>query len=260
MLGLHELQTAFAQALTGRGDLPSELRNCFMDDAAAERFAVYRNNVGASLTAVLRETFPVLCRLVDERFFSYAAAEFIQGHPPQRPSLFEYGAQFPPFLETFPPCASLAYLGDVARLEWAMHLAALAPERRAIGIAALGAFPAERIAGLRLRLGRYYLESAWPVGRIWIANQDGAAEDDIALAGSGVCLEIGRHDGAVGFRTLDRAAFAFRRALAQGEPLGVALTQGLEADASFDAAVAIGALFHDGAVIAVSNDTLGGSA
>ena len=115
MLPLPKLQTAFRLALLG-GDAGA--RSAFRalvdagDPAAEERIEVYRNNVFASLTDVLEETFPVICRLVDERFFSYAAHEFILAHPPDRPCLSEYGSGFADFLESFPPCRELPSRSD----------------------------------------------------------------------------------------------------------------------------------------------------
>ena len=99
MLSLRELQTEFRRAILGQGETSVALRNAVAHDPfAEERLAIYRNNVLASLTAVLRDTFPVVCRLVDERFFAYAAHEFVCWRPPSRPALSEYGAAFPLFL------------------------------------------------------------------------------------------------------------------------------------------------------------------
>src|SRR5947207_5547777 len=151
MLALRDLQTAFRRALLEGNDGASdalEAEITVSDIPARERLAVYRNNVFASLTDALRETFPVICRLVDDRFFSYAAHEFIASHPPQRPSLTEYGGGFPDFLGNFPPCRELAYLADVACLEWLMNLAAHAAETDPVSpdsLASIGADDAVRL-------------------------------------------------------------------------------------------------------------------
>jgi len=39
-------------------------------------------------------TFPVVCRLVDRRFFGFAADRYIHDHLPAGPCLFEYGGTF----------------------------------------------------------------------------------------------------------------------------------------------------------------------
>jgi hypothetical protein len=67
MLALPELQQLFGQALltddeSALGALASDVAPGAL--APRERLAIYRNNVLASLTDVLRETFPVVHRLV----------------------------------------------------------------------------------------------------------------------------------------------------------------------------------------------------
>ena len=83
---------------------PSSARRSSAVDAAAlgglirddglpadARLDIYRNNVFVSLKQVLKDTFPVVCRLVDERFFVYATDEFIRANPPEQACLFAYG-------------------------------------------------------------------------------------------------------------------------------------------------------------------------
>ena len=51
----------------------------------AARLAIYRHHVSATLTEALEATYPVVVRLVDRRFFAYAADQFIRRHPPTGP-------------------------------------------------------------------------------------------------------------------------------------------------------------------------------
>jgi hypothetical protein len=248
---LRELQRDFRRALLA-GD-EAALAPFVREDglAAAERIAVYRNNVVSSLTEVLKDAFPAACRLVGERFFAYAAHEFLGAHPPSRPCLAEYGADFPGFLAAFPPCRKLVYLADAARLEWLMHSAAHAPEAEPIEPAALGAVAPEDTPRIVLRLhpSLGLLESPWPIERIWRANRSGCADEAdgggiIDLGSGGVRLEIARAGGDVVFRPLDASAFAFRRALLAGDSLGAAAEAGLTEDAGFDLAGALADLFR----------------
>src|SRR5712692_4376702 len=123
MLALRELQAAFLRAMLGPDE--PQLLEAIVEDGLlpTARLQIYRHHVLTSLTDVLQATFPVICRLVDERFFRYAADAYIRQYPPAAPCLFEYGAHFPAFLATFPSCRDLVYLADVARLEWALNVA-----------------------------------------------------------------------------------------------------------------------------------------
>ena len=209
----------------------------------------------ASLTDVLRATFPVVCRLVDERFFAYAAHTFLTTQPPQRACLAEYGAGFADFLATFPPCRALVYLPDVARFEWLMSVAAQAATVATLlpaSLAGIAAADAPRLLfGLDPSLG--FLASPWPVDRIWRLNRAGAVGDDVVdVAAGGVHLEVSRRDQEVVFRTLDAATFAFRRSIADGATLEAATAAALDSDAHFDLGAAVADLFRDDIVVAVT--------
>ena len=119
---LEELQTLFTRALLFDDDtVAATIHGDGLEPEA--RLALYRHHVFETLTDVLKAAYPVVCQLVDEQFFAYAADQYIRRQPPAGPCLFEYGASFAPFLADFPACRELVYLPDVARLEWALHLA-----------------------------------------------------------------------------------------------------------------------------------------
>ena len=248
---LRETQAAMRRALLD-GNAEGLLSHLAAEGSLAEaQIEVYRNNVFASLTDVLRDAFPAICRLVDDRFFAYAAHEFIRQHPPMRACLSEYGAHFPDFLADFPPCRELSYLADVARFEWFLSCAAHAEDAVPIDPSALASLAPEDTPRLVLRLdpSLAYLASRWPIDRIWQANR-GGAEDGMAidLGAGGVRLEIGRRDGAVVYRALDAATCAFRQALGKGATLEAATVIALDLDERFDIAAAFADLFRDGAV------------
>lgn len=79
---------------------------------------MYRRNIFGILGAALAATYPVAKRIVGEQFFLCAVRAFIRQYPSQSGDLNEYCQEFADFLARFPPAASLAYLPDVARLEW----------------------------------------------------------------------------------------------------------------------------------------------
>ena len=152
MPNLLELQMQLRRAVLGgdTAELVAAIRGDGLDPAA--RLRIYRNHAFATLGAVLEGTFPVVCRLVDKRFFAYAAHEYLREHPPHSRCLVEYGADFADFLAGFEPCQDLPYLADVARFEWALNIAATVREAPPLPIEALAAIPPESAALLALRL------------------------------------------------------------------------------------------------------------
>jgi hypothetical protein len=232
---LLDLQDRFRRAvLENRPGLLAE--DVLADGLSVERrVGIHRNNTFLLLTEALRATFPVVCRLVDERFFAYAAHDFIAARPPAHGRLHAYGGLFPEFLASFPALSRLPYVADVARLEWAMSEAFHAADALPLEPAALAAVAPDRVAGLRLAAhpSLRLVESPYPVHAIWEANQpgrDGAAD----LAEGPARIAVLRPRLAVVYRTLSPGAFAFVRALASGAALGPAAEAAEAQDPAFD--------------------------
>jgi hypothetical protein len=249
MLG--ELQTLFKSALLqdDHGVASTVLGDGMASHA---RLAIYRHHVCTTLTEVLKAAYPVVCRLVDERFFAYAANQYIRQEPPTGPCLFEYGASFPYFLADFPPCRELVYLPDVARLEWAIHAAWHAKEATPASPERWRGLTPDELACLRLVFAPCvsYVSSPWPIDRIWRVNQSDADPTEmVRLEGDGVRLEVRRIADNVMYRLLDAGTFAWRAALAGHRPLEEAVEAALAAAPDFDLPTALQALFAAGLVV-----------
>ena len=246
-----ELQASFTRALLqdDTGVVGAVLGDGLVPEA---RIALYRHHVLTTLTEVLKAAYPVVCRLVDERFFAYAADCYIRQQPPAGPCLFEYGASLPHFLATFPPCRGFVYLPDVARLEWAMHAAWYAEDAVPLDRERLRDIAPDDLAGLTFGWDPAvaYVSSPWPIDRIWRANQPGAEpHETVHLDAGAAYLEVRRLDDDVIWRSLAIGAYAFRVTLAEHQPLAEACEAALAADPDFDLATALQALFAEGLVV-----------
>jgi hypothetical protein len=250
MRNLLKLQLQLGRAVLGADKataaLVAAVRGDGLDPAA--RLLIYRNHAFATLGAVLEGTFPVVCRLLDRRFFAYAAHEYLRQHPPQSRCLAEYGGGLADFLSGFEPCKELPYLADVARFEWALNTAAMVREASPLKIGALVAIPPEAasLLGISLQPSVNYFASQWPIDAIWLANQQKEVPT-VDLASGGTTIEIRREDEGYSWQRLDLGEFAFRRELAEGFSLGTAAATA--ADFAFDLAAALDRLFAEGLVV-----------
>ncbi|MEC7763885.1 MAG: DNA-binding domain-containing protein [Pseudomonadota bacterium] len=208
--------TAWPTALLTSDDVPGGVSGPDRT-ALGNRFEVYRNNVMSSLVQAMRDGFPVVRRLVGERFFAAMATEFVRAHPPTTPMLFSYGGDFPAFLATFAPAATLPYLADIARLELALRRAYHAADALAVEAAALARPGIER-ARITLAPAVAVLTSPYPIHAIWWANMDPAAPKPASGAQS---VLITRADWEPLPEPIPHAEAAFVTALATA-PLGVA--------------------------------------
>ncbi|WP_292476332.1 DNA-binding domain-containing protein, partial [Mesorhizobium sp.] len=176
MLPLEHLQTNMARAvLAMEPTIAAKALTAGKADPLA-RLRIYQNNTRSSLTAVLMAVFPVTVRLVDERFFRYAASEFIRRHPPVESRLARYGAGFPRFLKSIDTLSDTPIAAETARLEWAiaeaLDAACLPPRSLAdFENIDLGTSP-DILVQPSLRL----IVSHWSILSVWTAHQQDATD------------------------------------------------------------------------------------
>ncbi|HJY85004.1 MAG TPA: DNA-binding domain-containing protein [Candidatus Binatia bacterium] len=179
MPSLRELQTSFfysiarvpgggnayfaptlEQIVEGRGRLGPE-----------ERIAIYAQMYYTRLLEVLREDFPQVAAILGCERFAEVARTYLACHPSTHPSLRNLGRHFAAFLDTRPEVASLPFLRDLARLEWARGEVFDAPDAEPLRLAHLHGFSPDEWPALRFQLIPAFqvLHSDWPVHEIWAA-------------------------------------------------------------------------------------------
>lgn len=203
--------------------------------APNDRFEIYRNNTRASLAQALATTYPVVQRLVGEEFFRFAARQYIQIHPPMVPQLLAYGGEMSTFLAHFPPARSVAYLPDMARLEWARTQSYFAPDAQPLAPEALAAIPAQDLPAVQFGLSPSVrlVGADHPVFRIWNAHQGSETPTLKGLTGPDYTL-VSRADSQVRVEAIGLGLFAFLTALDHGLTLAEAAQTAAEADIGFD--------------------------
>lgn len=219
----------------------------------AARLSVYRNTTRASLTDVLATAFPVVQALVGTAFFAGMARAFIAASPPTRPQLSTYGDGFAEFIAGFPPAASLPYLPDVARLEWARVTVYFAPESAPM-------VPEDLVARSEDDLAQTVLA---PRPSVCLLATDHAAfslhaahgENGLEASGitpgqaeQGAIWRTPGPDGRVRTAKLAPALFAFLAVGAGGAPLADAAERALAVEADFDLQAALAFVLGEGLI------------
>ncbi|MBC8013428.1 MAG: putative DNA-binding domain-containing protein [Methyloceanibacter sp.] len=217
----------------------------------SRRFGVYRNNVYASLLDVLAGRFPVVARLVGEEFFRAMARVYIEREPPRSAMLIRYGASFPAFVAGFAPAASVAYLADMASLEWAWHAAYHAPDAAALLVAELArAVGHAEDAVLTLHSSLSVVRSPFPIVTIFELNMQGGDVPPTRLEGGQDAL-VARPRLEVEMRRLPAGGAPFILALKEGKSLGEAATIAFGQASGFDLQANLAGLIAGGAIIGV---------
>lgn len=216
-----------------------------------DRFNVYRNNVVTGLTEALKASYPAVCRIVGDDFFSAMARFYCATQPPASPMMFDYGATFPAWIESFEPANGLPYLPDVARLERARVEAYHAAEAAPIETAALADVCPTDFAQLRLRLhpSLRVVRSAYPVITVWQMNLAGGTPAPVDIFGDTQDALVVRPHADVEVRTMPPGAAPFVQSLLTGMTVIDATTRAISECASFDLTGTLSALFDMNAVI-----------
>lgn len=142
------------------------------DPPADPCLAIHHGNARAHWRGALAAACPTVRRLVGGVFFDAACDAYAREYPSRSGDLAAFGGDFARFLAGYAPAAALAYLADVARLDWALHESFHAAEAEPLDLAALARVREEDYGRLRLALhpAARLLESAHPVVAIWEAN------------------------------------------------------------------------------------------
>src|SRR5260221_9988916 len=111
--------TAFAAALLDPDRETPALVGVRGGKTAIRRYNVYRNNVTVSLIDALAAIYPAVQRITGVDFFRAMARFHVRATPPASPLLFEYGRDFPAFIEQYEYARSMPWLADTARIDLA---------------------------------------------------------------------------------------------------------------------------------------------
>lgn len=197
-------------------------------------FEIYRNNYRQGLSRALSQSFPVVEALVGVSFFAAMALDYVEQTPPTSRLLRSYGDRFAAFIEAFEPAATVPYLADVARLEFALVEAYYAgddADEPALAQSALGVE-----SQLVWRSSTRLIRSNYPIVSIWRAHRQ--AQDLAAIDWRAEVALIVREENTVAAHLLENQDGVVAAVLEKPAQLLVAL-EALGPDAAPSAAQAI---------------------
>jgi hypothetical protein len=218
-----------------------------------KRYNVYRNNVMVSLIDALAAVYPAVQRITGVDFFRAMARFHIRATPPTSPLLFEYGRDFPAFIEGYEYARPMPWLADTARLERAWLDAYHAEDAAALSAETLAAVAPDRLVDLVFiaHPATRIVRSSFSVVTIFAANRSGEKVGRIDASSPEDAL-ITRPDLDVVVRHLPPGGAVFLLNLMSGQSLGEAAAAGLKASPAFDIAANIAGLIEAGAFAAIT--------
>lgn len=214
----------------------------------ARRYAVYRNNVTVGLIRALEANFPVVRRLLGEEYFAGFARDFAQGHPPQSPLMFQYGADFPAALERAEDLASYPYLADVARLEIIWRESYHATDANPLDADALASIDPEIL--FDCRLGKHpatgLIQSTFAIHAIFAANRPDV-ENHVFDPVQPQCILVTRPHYDVAIYPVTPDQFEFFQILMNAGSLADAMDRAATIEPNFDLPATLALMLQSGA-------------
>ncbi|WP_298241475.1 DUF2063 domain-containing protein [uncultured Bradyrhizobium sp.] len=221
--------------------------------SANRRYDVYRNNVTVSLIDALAAVYPAVQRITGTEFFRAMARVHVRSNPPTSPLLFEYGREFPAFIETYEHAQDMPWLADVAHIERAWLDAYHAADASPLSPARLSAVPPDRLADVVFvpHPAARCLRSQYAAVTIFAANRDDASVMRIDASTPEDAL-ITRPEFDVTVHRLPPGGAVFADSLMSGQSLGEAAASALDAGPGFDLAANLAGLIEAGAFISLA--------
>ncbi|QGZ60373.1 HvfC/BufC N-terminal domain-containing protein [Paraburkholderia acidisoli] len=251
---LAQAQHAFAAALDDAAADAALAPTLLPADPALlhARLGLYRGNVRAARRHALASAYPVLAALTGDAYFDALALAYARAHPPQDADLTGFGASLAAFVAHYESEPRYAYFADVARLEWALHVAAYAANVTPWSAAHWQTVDAGRLAQARLRVhpacAALALRADAPA--IWRAHQPGGAWPE--RIDTPAWTLVVRPQWRPALLTHTPAAHAAFIALSAGTSLDEALALAFDVDAAFDFGGTWRAWIEAGAIVDMS--------
>lgn len=223
---LRQIQADFERAILGEPGAQEAMAahvyaQCGL--GAAERVAIYRTAYRMRMRASLAAAFPSTLALAGEVLFAVLADSYVAAHRSPHANLRWYGEDFGPFVARSQP--GLAWIGELAALEWALGLAFDAPDAEVISLADLSQLAPAAWGGLAFSLhpAVRVLTLATNAGALWQTMSDAQDAQDApagALLAAPQAWLVWRPGHQPHLRALDAAEAQALRALAAGASFG----------------------------------------
>ena len=179
-MNLAELQAKMLEAVTRAGDADPGLNSLIPPARGIRpetRLDAYRTNIRGAHLEALDAAYPVTREVLGPRYWRQLLVQEIPAFGSQSPDLHEYGAFLPELLSRAQAgrreLADFGYLGELAQLEWQVHLAQFKASDPDFDWAAFQALGPDRQMRVRFTLSHalHRMRFSQPVDALWHSHQ-----------------------------------------------------------------------------------------
>ena len=162
-------------ARVDRGEAADTHAHDASDQSLRRRVGLYRGNVRGQWRAALANAYPVLLALTGDTYFDALSLAYARAHPSHSGDLNRFGDALSSFIEQYEQHSRFRYFGDMARLEWSLHVASFAADVEAFTPQQWFEIGQERLLRARLLVNPACtaIASQHAIADIWLAHQPG---------------------------------------------------------------------------------------
>ncbi|SAL33799.1 hypothetical protein AWB69_03069 [Caballeronia udeis] len=251
---LCEYTEAFAPGLTNPAMVAPEDVVATSGKGVIKRYDVYRNNVTVSLIDALAAIYPAVQRITGVEFFRAMARFHVRATPPASPLLFEYGRDFPAFIESYEYARDMPWLADTARIERAWLDAYHAADLPVLAAEALGSIEPTSLAGVCFEPhpAARIVRSPYPAVAIFAMNRTDGPVSPLRSSEPEDGL-VTRPEQDVVVSRLPAGGATFLIDLIEGASLGEAIAAAFQEAPSFDLQANLAGMISAGVFTAVQH-------
>lgn len=249
-----EYAGAFARSLMNPAIAAPEDLVAAAGKGVVKRYNVYRNNVTVSLIDALAAIYPAVQRITGVEFFRAMARFHVRASAPVSPLLFEYGHDFPAFIESYEYAREMPWLADTARIERAWLDAYHAADLPVLAAEALAHIEPVSLAEVRFRPhpAARIVRSAYPAVAIFAMNRTDGPVSPLRSSEPEDAL-VTRPQQDVIVSRLPAGGATFLSGLLAGASLGEAVATAFDAAPSLDLQANMAGMISAGVFAAVQH-------
>jgi len=251
---LCEYAAAFAAGLTDPSMVAPDDVVATSGKGVIKRYNVYRNNVTVSLIDALAAIYPAVQRITGVEFFRAMARFHIRVTPPASALLFEYGRDFPAFIESYEYSRDMPWLADTARIERAWLDAYHAADQPVLATEALGTIEPTLLASVHFKAhpAARIVRSPYPAVAIFAMNRTDGPVSPLCSSEPEDAL-VTRPEQDVVVSRLPPGGATFLNSLLEGASLGEAVAAAFQEAPSFDLQANLAGMISAGVFTAIEH-------
>lgn len=236
MSALAKIQRDFCQFVLGHGHQHFLQHMKPTNQPKEALLGIHYNNVFSVHFRSLSQDYPLVFSIIGEPAARAMALAYIETSFPCTGSLEDWGGGLVCFIQHYEPAATWPYLGDIARYEWAKHIAYCAAEDPLLTPADMSRLIAldQEEPTFRFQKSCQLMAFSYPLEHIISLHQQGKTPDLSETQGSSYAL-IFKHQGSIKAHWLAPSLFVFVNRLKEGQGMEVAYAAAQVLDAKFDA-------------------------